>query len=63
MLRDHAPAEVLAIRLCRVKGVLQLQEAVPIFKVYFEESAIVTEKVLGRPSPRRGSKGSPWRRG
>lgn len=51
MLHDHAlAAELLAVQLVNgvvgVAGVLELHEAVPIFEIYFEETAIATEKAL-----------------
>lgn len=51
MLHDHAlAAELLAVQLVNgvvgVAGVLELHEAVPIFKVNFEKAAIAAEKAL-----------------
>lgn len=51
VLHDHAlAAEFLAVQLVNgvvgVAGVLELHEAVPVFKVYFQEAAIATEKSL-----------------
>lgn len=47
---DALATEVLAVQLINgvvgVAGVLELHEAVPIFKVYFEEAAVATEKAL-----------------
>lgn len=51
VLHDHALAtQLLAVQLVNgvvgVAGVLELHEAVPIFKIYFEKAAIATEKAL-----------------
>lgn len=51
MLHDHAlAAELFAVQFVNgvvgVAGVLELHEAVPIFEVYFEETAIAAKKAL-----------------
>lgn len=51
VLHDHAlAAELFAVQFVNgvvgVAGVLELHEAVPIFEVYFEETAIAAKKAL-----------------